>query len=174
MRRSSKYHNEHEANVCHYDTRKSSRQFNQYSHAMSAVVIVGPWFWADGLGAIDVAGAVAPHPRQTLGNQLQSAKLLKSPPNDGHSSPATRRLASTKDGGCQSKGDSGTRCTFGDFSSLHSMSCWFSVPGLAQVGLDPFSARQGSRLTVLETRPITYERHNCAIIRFIMYIKTIP
>jgi hypothetical protein len=31
---------------------------------MSAVVIVEPWFWADGLVAIDVAGAVAPHPRQ--------------------------------------------------------------------------------------------------------------
>lgn len=78
---------------------------------------------------------------------------------------------STKDGGRQSEGDSGTRCTFGNFSSLHSMSCWCSVPGLAQVRPRPFSARHGSPLGRLETHQSQYERHNCTIIRFIMYIK---
>jgi hypothetical protein len=52
------------------------------------------------------------------------------------------------------------------------MSCWFSVPGLAQVGLDHFQLDKGSALTGFGNTPITCERRNCAIIRFIMYIKT--
>jgi hypothetical protein len=121
-------------------------------------VVLGRW-----AGAIDVAGAVAPTPTN-IWEPIAKRQATQSPPNDGHSSPATRRLVSTKDGGHQSKGDSRTRYTFGDFSSLHSMSCQLSVPGLAQVGLDHFSARQGSRLTALETH------QSRVIIQFIMYI----
>ena len=124
-----------------------------------------------GLGAIDVAGAVAPTPDKYLGTNCKASSY-----SNLHRTMGTRLQqhgegVSTKDGGRQSEGDSGTRCTFGNFSSLHSMSCWFSVPGLAQVRPRPFSARQGSPLGRLETHQSQYERHYCTIIRFIMYIK---
>jgi hypothetical protein len=95
-------------------------------------------------GAIDVAGAVATN----IWHQSRSAKLLKPPPNGWTLVlQQTRRSVSTKDGGPQSKGrlrEEDIRWEI--FSSLHSTSRSFSVPGLAQVRPRPFSARQGSRL----------------------------
>lgn len=146
MRRSSRYPNEHETNARHYDTVKAAINSINYSHAMSAVMIcrtlrclaLGRRF-----GVIDVAGAVAATSTNTW-NQLQSAELLKSPPNDG-------QLVCNKQGDrfLQKMAALKVKAALEEdvlleiFSSLHSMSRSFSVPGLAQAGLDHFQLDKG-------------------------------
>jgi hypothetical protein len=106
----------------------------------------------DGLGAIDVAGAVAPHPPTNTWEPIAKRQDTQiSTERWGTRLEQHGDWVSTKDGGRQSKGDSGARCTFGNFSSLHSMSSWVLCSRTCAGGPRPFSARQGSRLTALET-----------------------
>jgi hypothetical protein len=98
-----------------------------------------------GSGQLTWLEQVAPTPTKHLGTNCKAPSYSNLHRNDGALVSSNTKIGFLqKDSGRQSEGDSGRRSTFGNFRSLHSMSCWFSVPRLAQVGLDHFQLDRGS------------------------------
>jgi hypothetical protein len=131
-----------------YDTAKAVIKFNQYSHAMSAVMdlLHLAWLWADGSRQLTWLERW----RQTFGTNCKAPSYLNLHQIDGHSSCNKHRdLFLQKIAALKVKGDSGRRYTLGNFQ-LTAFNALLVLYARTCAGSRPFSARHGSGFMVLE------------------------
>jgi hypothetical protein len=134
-----------------YDTAKAVIKFNQYSHAMSAVMdlLHLAWLWADGSGQLTWLERW----RQTFGTNCKAPSYLNLHQMDGHSScnkQGDRFLQ--KMVALKVKGDSGRRYTLGNFQLAAFDVLLVLCSRTCADRPRPFSARQGPRLETHQSR----------------------